>query len=85
MLGWCGNTLTADPMYSGHRWERFPQQVQTILSQKLRTFSAIFIAFLESAHNFPHFEKKHHLHSLNISEVTDPDKYGYFDARNLLF
>ena len=31
------------------------------------------------------FWKKDQLHSLNISEVIDPDRCGYFIARNLLF
>ena len=33
-----GNRLTADHMYSRHRWEKFWQKVQTLLSQKLRKF-----------------------------------------------
>ena len=28
-----GNTFIADRMYSRHRWEKLPQQVQTLLSQ----------------------------------------------------
>ena len=32
-----------------------------------------------------HFEKKDQLHSLNISEVTDSEKYGYLNARTLPF
>ena len=30
-------------------------------------------------------EKKYQLHSLNISEVIDLEKYGYFNARKLQF
>ena len=72
-------------MYSRHRWEKLPQQLQTLLSQKQKTFSAIFIAFSESTEKISHFQKKDYLHSLNISEVIDPDKCGYFNARKLLF
>ena len=55
------------------------------ISKKRLTLSAISIAFLESPQIFPHFERKDQLHSLNISEVIDPDKRGYFNARKLLF
>ena len=80
-----GNTLTADHMYSRHRQKKLQQQVQTRLSQKRRTFPGIFIAFSESTQNVAHFEKKDQLQSLNISEVIDPDKCGYFNGPKLLF
>ena len=32
-----------------------------------------------------HFQKKDQLYSLNISEVTDSEKFGYLNARKLLF
>ena len=50
--------LTADHIYSLHRWEKLPEQVPTLLSEKQRTFSIIFIAFSESPENFAHFEIK---------------------------
>ena len=53
-----GNMLTADHIYSFHRWEKLPEQVPTLLSEKQRTFSIIFIAFSESPENFAHFEIK---------------------------
>ena len=70
------NTFTADRMYSHHRWEKLLQQVQTLLSQKQKTFSAIFNAFLECSKFFCHFQKEDQLHSLNISEDIDPNKCG---------
>ena len=85
ILGLFGNTLTADNMYSRHNWQKFWQQVQAILSQKLKQFLHIILAFLQSPQNFVHFEKKDRLHSLNISEVIDPEKCGYFNARKFLF
>ena len=84
-LGHFGNTLTADHMYSCHRWEKLQQQIQTLLSHKWRTFSGIFVAFLECTQNFAHFFKKDQLHSLNNLEVINPEKCGYFNARKLLF
>ena len=84
-LGLFGNTMTADHMYFCHRWEKFTKQVQTQLSQKQKTFSGNFIAFLEPGENFRHFEKKDHLHSINISEFIEPRKCSYLNARKLLF
>ena len=49
--------------------QNFLQQLQTLLSQKPKTFSEIFIAFLKSAWNLEHFEKKDECPSLNISEI----------------
>ena len=43
-----GKTLIADRMCSRHRWDKLPKQVQTLLSQKPRTFSQIFLSILES-------------------------------------
>ena len=50
-----GNTFTADHMYSRHRWEKLPQKVQTLFSQKRKTFSRIFNGVLEATKNFAHF------------------------------
>ena len=56
-----------------------------VLSEKQKTFFQNFIARLQSAQNSVHFKKKGQLHRLNISEVIDPGKCGYFNARKLLF
>ena len=53
--------------------------------EKLRRFSSICIAFLESTQNFGYLEVKDQLHSLNILEVIDPEICGYSNARKLLF
>ena len=71
------NTLTADHMYSCHNRRNFPKQVQTPLSQNPQGFSQIFITFLQSTQNFPHFEKKDELHNLNIWEVFESEKCGF--------
>ena len=55
-----------------------------IISKTKNIFS-IVIAFLESTQNFVHFQKKDHLHSLNVSEVIEPTKCGYFNDPKLLF
>ena len=85
ILGLFSDTFTPDRMYSRHTWEKLRQQVRTLLSQKWRTFSGIFIAFFESTQSFPHFEKKDQLYNLNILEVINPDKCAYFNAHKLLF
>ena len=79
------NTLTPDHVYSRHNWENFPQHVQTRLSQKLETYSGIFMPFLKCTQTFAHFQKKDQVHSLNIFEVIESEKCGDFNARKLLF
>ena len=85
ILGLFVKTLTADHMFSRHIWEKFAQQVQTLLSEKRKTFSQNFIAFFESEQNFGNFEIKDQLHSINISEFIDHEKCSYFNAQKLLF
>ena len=58
ILGLFGNTLTANHMYSRHRWEKYLQQIQTLLYRNRKSISGKFIAFLESTQNPTHFEKK---------------------------
>ena len=56
------------------------QQFQTPLSQKQRTFSVFFIAFLKCAWNLQHFQKKDEYPSLIISEIIDAERRGYLNA-----
>ena len=50
------------------------EKFQMHLSQKKNIFSEFFCAFLESALNFEHFQKKDDPHSLCISEITDHER-----------
>ena len=50
------------------------------LSQKQKTFSEFFCAFLKSSLNFEHFQKKDDSHSWGISEITDSKKHGYINV-----
>ena len=52
------NTLTADDKYSLPNRDNLTQSIQTLLSQKPKTFSEFFSSFLRSALNFEHFQKK---------------------------
>ena len=56
------------------------QQLQTPISQKEKTFSQFFIAFLERASSLENFEKKHEYPSLVISEIIDSERVGYLNV-----
>ena len=56
------------------------QQFQTPVSQKQKTFSGVFIAFLKCAWNLGHFQKKDEYPSLIISEIIDAERRGYLNV-----
>ena len=60
--------------------QNFPEQFQTPLSQKKKTFSAFFIAFLKYAWNLEHFQKKDEYPSLIISEIIDGERRCYLNV-----
>ena len=74
------NTLTAHNKYSRCNVHNFAQQVQTLLSQKEKTFCRFFIAFLKCACNLEEFEKKDEYPSLIISEIMDCERGGYLNV-----
>ena len=80
ILGLFVNTLTVDDKYSGINMQNFPEQFQTRLSQKQKTFSGFFIAFLKCAWNLEHFQKKDEYPSLIISEIIDAKRRGYLNV-----
>ena len=57
--------------------QNLPQQFQTPLSQKQKTFSGFFNAFLKIIWNLEHFQKKDEYNSLIISEIIDTERRGY--------
>ena len=59
--------------------KNFPEQFQTPLSQKQKTFSGFFIAFLKYAWNLEHFQKKYEYPSLINSEIIDAERRGYLN------
>ena len=67
-------TLTDDEKYSLLYRENLTQQIQILLSQKRKTFSRFFSAFLKSTLNFEHFQKKDDSHSRCSSQITVPEK-----------
>ena len=60
--------------------QNFPEQFQTLLCQKQKTFSGFFIAFLKYAWNLQHFQKKDEYPSLIISEIIDAERRGYLNV-----
>ena len=58
---------------------KFPEQIQTPLSQKQKNFSGFFIAFLKCALNLEHFQKKDEYRSLIIFEIIDAERRGYLN------
>ena len=58
ILGLFVNTLSEDDKYCLLYNDNLLQPIQILLSQKQKTFSQFFCAFLKSTLNFEHFEKK---------------------------
>ena len=74
MLGLFVNTLTADDKYSLLNRHNLTQSIQTLLSQKKKSFSEFFSSFLKNALNFEPFPKKDGPHSRCISEIAVSEK-----------
>ena len=62
-------TLTADDKNPCRNMQNFRQQLQTLLSEKRKSFSGFFIAFLKYTWNLQHLWKKDECPSLIISEI----------------
>ena len=58
----------------------FTKQLQAPLSQKQKTFSRIFFAFLKFVLNLEHFEKKDEYPSRVISRIIDSERGGYVNV-----
>ena len=67
-------TLTADDNYFFVNREKLTQSIQILLSQKQKTSSQFFSAFLKYTLIFEHFQKKDDPHRRCISEITDSEK-----------
>ena len=74
ILGLFVNTLTDDEKYSLLYRENLTQPIQILLSQKRKTFSQFFAAFLKYTLNFAHFQKKDDPHSRCSSQITVSQK-----------
>ena len=72
--------MTTDDKYSCRNMQNFVQQLQTLLSEKRKTFSGFFGAFLKCAWNSEHFEKKDECPSLIISEIIVSERGCYWNV-----
>ena len=68
--------MTTDDKYSRRNMLNFTQQFEAPLSQKQKTFSGFFLAFLKCALNLEHLEKKDECSSLVISRIIDSEIGG---------
>ena len=56
------------------------QQLKAPLSQKQKTFSEIFLAFLKCALNLEHFKKKDEYPSRVDTRIIDSERGGYLNV-----
>ena len=80
VLGQFVNTMTADYKYFRQNLENLPQQVQTQISLKPKTFAGFFIASLKSTLNLEYFEKKDESDSLSITEINNCKTSSYLSV-----
>ena len=64
--------------------QKFLQQLQTLLSEKRKTFSGFFIEILKCALNLEHFEKKDESLSVIISEIIASVRGCYWNVYKVL-
>ena len=76
--------MTTDDKYSRRNMLNFTQQLEAPLSQKQKTFSRLFLAFLKCALNLEHFQKKDEYPSLVISKVIDSERSDYLNVLKVL-
>ena len=72
--------MTTDDKYSRRNMLNFAQQLEAPLSQKQKTFSVLFLAFLKYALNLQHLEKKDEYSSQVISKVINSERGGYLNV-----
>ena len=68
------NTLTDDDKYCLLYRDNLTQTIQILLSEKKKTFSQFFSAFLKSSLNFEHFQKKMTLIADVFPKLPSPKK-----------
>ena len=66
--------MTTDDKYSRRDMLNFTKQLEAPLSQKQKTFSGFFLAFLKCALNLKHFEKKDEYSFPVIYKVIDSER-----------
>ena len=71
--------MTPDDKYSRRNMLKFTQKFEAPLSQKEKTFSGFFLAFLKCELNLEHFAKKDEYPSLVISKFSNSERGGYLN------
>ena len=72
--------MTTDDKYSRRNMLNFTQQFEALLSEKQKTFSGFFIAFLKCKLNLEHFEKKEEYPSVVTSRINDSERGDYLNV-----
>ena len=72
--------MTTDDKYSRRNMLNFTQQLEALLSQKQKTFSLLFLAFLKYALNLEHLERKDEYASQVISRIINSERGGYLNV-----
>ena len=72
--------MTTDEKYSRRNMLNFTQQLEAPFSQKQKTFSGFFLAFLKCALNLEHFEKKDEYPALVVSKTIDSERGDYLNV-----
>ena len=67
-------------MYSGWNMQNFTEQLEAPLSQKQKTFSGLFLAFLKCALNLEPFKQKDEYSTLVFSRIIDSERSGYLNV-----
>ena len=68
--------MTTDDKYSRRKMLNFTQQLEAPLSQKQKTFSGLFLAFLKCPLNIERFEKKMSVLAKLYPELLIPKEVG---------
>ena len=74
------NTLTPDDKYSPRNMQIFWQQLQTLLSQKRKSFCPFLIVFLKCSWNFELSAKKEEYPSLISTEIIASERDVYLSV-----
>ena len=72
--------MTTDDKYSRQKMLNFTQQLEALLSQKQKTFSGFFLAFLKYALNLEYLEKKDECPGLVIFKIIESERGGYLNV-----
>ena len=75
----------ADDKYSPLNRDNLTQPIQVLLSQKIKSFSEFFEAFLKPILNFEHFQGKDDPHRQCNSEIKDSKKGGWIYVWKVTF